>query len=166
MTPIDSEINAIVAGIRRLFHVVQQDAIQASRSFNLTCSQSAALRLLDSLQRFSMAVLYNNGPMSSAELSRKLYVTPSNMTGVVDRLEKKALVSRIRDPGDRRIVKITPTEAGRSLGRLLPDPIEEKLVFRLGHLPPEEIREYSMSIERILGLIDHRETIANTGQDG
>ena len=155
MTPIDSEINAIVAGIRRLFHVVQQDAIQASRSFNLTCSQSAALRILAKF-----------GPMSSAELSRKLYVTPSNMTGVVDRLEKKALVSRIRDPGDRRIVKITPTEAGRSLGRLLPDPIEEKLVFRLGHLPPEEIREYSMSIERILGLIDHRETIANTGQDG
>jgi DNA-binding MarR family transcriptional regulator len=141
----DSEIKTIVEAIRRLYHVVYQNGIQTSRRYGLTRSQSAAMRILAKF-----------GPLSSADLSRKLHVTPSNITGVIDRLEKKRLVERVRDRGDRRIALITLTETGLVLGQTLPDPIEDKLVSRLGHLGPEEISEYRLSIARILDLIDDR----------
>jgi DNA-binding MarR family transcriptional regulator len=146
MTRNDPEIQAIVAAIRRLYRIVYHDAIQASRGHGLTSSQSAALRML-----------FKTGPLSSAELSRRLHVTPSNMTGVIDRLEKKRLVDRVPDRADRRIALITLTEVGLKLGRDLPDPIENKLASRLDNLDPEEIREYRLAIERILDLIEDPE---------
>lgn len=139
----DPEIQSIVEDIRRLYYVVYQNGIKTSRSYGLTSSQSLAMRILTKF-----------GPLSSADLSRKIHVTPSNMTGVIDRLAKKDLVERIQDRGDRRIALITLTETGLELGRTLPDPIEDKLVSKLGHLAPEEIKEYSLSIARILDLID------------
>ena len=47
------------------------------------------------------------------ELSRHLMVTGGNVTGIVDRLEKEALVERADDPADRRAFRVRLTRAGR-----------------------------------------------------
>jgi DNA-binding MarR family transcriptional regulator len=143
----ESEIQTIVDAVRRLYRVVYHDTLQANRSHGLTSTQSAAMR-----------ILFKCGPLSSADLSRKLQVTPSNITGVIDRLEKKRLVVRVPDLADRRIALITLTKAGQTLGENLPDPIENKLAARLGQLGPEEIREYRLCIGRVLDLIDAPES--------
>ena len=118
-------IKEIVDAIRRLYRAVYLDAAKMSRQFGLTGSQSGVLRNLVA-----------HGPLSSAALSRRLYVTPSNVTGVIDRLEKKGLVERVRKEGDRRIALITLTEKGDELSKSLPDPIEKKLISELGDLEP------------------------------
>jgi len=69
-------IKEIVDAIRRLYRAVYLDSAKMSRQFGLTGSQSGVLRNLVA-----------HGPLSSAALSRRLYVTPSNITGVIDRLE-------------------------------------------------------------------------------
>ncbi|MBW2441668.1 MAG: MarR family transcriptional regulator [Deltaproteobacteria bacterium] len=71
-------ITDIVGSIRKLVRAVYLDSQKMSRQFGLTGQQSLVIRLL-----------LNNGSMSSADLSRLMYVTPSNMTGIIDRLEKK-----------------------------------------------------------------------------
>ena len=75
-------IKEIVSSIRRLYRAVYLDSSKVSRRFGLTGSQSGVLR-----------TLFRNGPLSSADLSRNLFMTPSNITGIIDRLEKKGLVS-------------------------------------------------------------------------
>jgi DNA-binding MarR family transcriptional regulator len=101
-----------------------------------------------------LRTLVKEGPLSSASLSRRLYVTPSNITGIIDRLEKKGLVERIRKERDRRIVLINLTESGAELSNSLPDPIEKKLIYELADLKPEHVRILALVMNQILNLID------------
>jgi DNA-binding MarR family transcriptional regulator len=136
-------IKEIVDAIRRLYRAVYLDSSKMSRQFGLTGAQSGVLRNL-----------FAHGALSSADLSRKLYVTPSNITGVIDRLEKKGLVERTRKVGDRRVALITLTEKGNELSKSLPDPIEKKLISELIDLEPEHVQLLSMAMNQIINLID------------
>lgn len=53
--------------------------------------------------------------LPQVELSRLLITHRSNMTGLIDRLEKRGLVERHDDPLDRRAYKIVMTEKGREV---------------------------------------------------
>ena len=53
-------------------------------------------------------------PVAMSQLSSRLNVTSSNLTGVVDRLVRKGLVRRFRSKKDRRVQHIELTREGRS----------------------------------------------------
>ena len=139
----ENVIKDIVESIRRLVRAEYLDSQKMSKQYGLTGPQSLVLRLL-----------IKNGALSSADLSRQMYVTPSNITGIIDRLEKKGLVERIRKQGDRRIALITLTPAGQKLGQTIPDPIEKKIVNQLADLEPEQLQQMAMAMSQILNLID------------
>jgi len=54
------------------------------------------------------------GPVAMSQLSSRLNVTSSNLTGVVDRLVRKGLVRRFRSKKDRRVQHIEMTPEGRA----------------------------------------------------
>ncbi|MFJ3664865.1 MarR family winged helix-turn-helix transcriptional regulator [Streptomyces sp. NPDC090106] len=58
-------------------------------------------------------------PLPMRKLAQKLKCEPSNVTGIVDRLEARGLVERRADPGDRRVKVAAVTEEGRALAREL-----------------------------------------------
>jgi DNA-binding MarR family transcriptional regulator len=82
----------------------------------------------------ALRVLKRQGTMRLSELSDRLQIAPRSATAVVDALETRGLVRRLRDPGDRRatLVEVTDrgaavldairaargTETGRAFGRL------------------------------------------------
>jgi DNA-binding MarR family transcriptional regulator len=139
----ENVIKDIVESIRRLVRAEYLDSQKMSKQYGLTGPQSLILRLL-----------IKKGALSSADLSRQMYVTPSNITGIIDRLEKKGLVERIRKQGDRRVALITLTQSGQKLGQTIPDPIEKKIVNQLADLEPEHLQILAMAMNQILNLID------------
>ncbi len=50
--------------------------------------------------------LFEEGDMTIGELSTKMFLACSTTTDLIDRMEKKELVERIKDPKDRRVVRI------------------------------------------------------------
>ncbi len=138
-------VKQIVGGIRKLVRSVYLESSRISRQYGLTGAQSALLR-----------TLLSEGSMSSVDLSRQLYVTPSNITGIIDRLEKKGLVHRDRQPKDRRVVLIRLTEKGLELSRQLPDPIEKKIIEQLADLQEDHVQLLAMAMNQILNLIELR----------
>ena len=68
---------------------------------HLTYSQFAVLE-----------ALYHLGPMSQGEVSAKVLKSGSNITTVIDNLERDGLVRRERDAKDRRVIHVHLTEAG------------------------------------------------------
>ncbi len=64
---------------------------------------------------------HNNLPMS--ELSKRLGLANSTVCGMVDRLEKRELLARIRDTDDRRVIRIVAT----------PKMLDKVKDFRLSH---------------------------------
>ena len=53
--------------------------------------------------------------ISQRELGDRLVVDRSNVTGLLDRLEKNGWVRRDDHPGDRRVYRVSLTPAGRAL---------------------------------------------------
>jgi len=54
-----------------------------------------------------------NGRFTMGELAEMLDITPRTVTGLVDNLERAALVRRVADPADRRSVYAEITDQGR-----------------------------------------------------
>ena len=54
-------------------------------------------------------------PAPMRSLSDSMCCDPSNITGVVDRLEERGLLQRTEDPSDRRVKILQATPAGRKL---------------------------------------------------
>ena len=69
---------------------------------DLTYSQFAVLE-----------ALYHLGPLTQGEVSTKVLKSGSNMTTVIDNLERDGLVRRERDAHDRRVIHVHLTDAGR-----------------------------------------------------
>ena len=59
----------------------------------------------------------NPGGLSQTDLSRQLIMHRSNLTGLVDRLEKRGLVARREVAADRRAYSVVLTAAGNRLLR-------------------------------------------------
>lgn len=54
---------------------------------------------------------------TASQLAQIMHLTPSAMTSVIDKLEKKGYVVRNRDTKDRRVVQIGLTHKGRTVFR-------------------------------------------------
>jgi DNA-binding MarR family transcriptional regulator len=88
-------------------------------------------------------------PLPMRKLAQKLKCEPSNVTGIVDRLESRGLVERRPDPGDRRVKVAAATEQGRAVARDL----REGLHFArepLAGLSEEERRSLRDLLRRML----------------
>ncbi|MGW4028140.1 MarR family winged helix-turn-helix transcriptional regulator [Streptomyces sp. NPDC004838] len=89
-------------------------------------------------------------PMPMRQVAQKLKCEPSNVTGIVDRLEVRGLVERRPDPHDRRVKLAAPTEEGASTARRLRD----SMSFArepLAQLSEEERRVLRDLLRRMLG---------------
>ncbi|TCL56166.1 MarR family transcriptional regulator [Hydrogenispora ethanolica] len=60
--------------------------------------------------------------LTLSELSQRLLRVNSNITALIDHLEQRGLVERVRDREDRRVIRVQLTGAGRALrSRVVPD---------------------------------------------
>jgi DNA-binding MarR family transcriptional regulator len=80
------------------------------------------------------------GGLSQRELGEVLVVDRSNITGLLDRLEKAGWVRRADDPADRRVYRVSLTAAGRKVwARIQPEYLQ--VVAQVTHgLPPAKTR--------------------------
>ena len=60
-------------------------------------------------------LLDHHGEMPMSRLAEMLDVSLSNGTGLIDRVEERGFVERIRVPSDRRMVMVRLTPAGRQM---------------------------------------------------
>jgi len=101
-----------------LMHLLRtaENLWNASRSFfgrwDLSPSQFNVLNLL----------LEEPEGLSQVQISRQLVMHRSNVTGLIDRLEKRGLLGRHSSPGDRRAYRVILTPAATDLlAQILPD---------------------------------------------
>lgn len=90
-----------------------------------------------------LEALYHLGSMTQGEVSTKVLKSGSNMTTVIDNLERDGLVRRERDGKDRRVIHVHLTEAGKGqVAAVLP-----------GHVAAlvDEFKVLSASEQELLG---------------
>ena len=62
-----------------------------------------------------LEALFHLGAMHQRDLAEKLLKSGGNITLVIDNLEKRQLVKRDREVGDRRCIRVSLTPAGKQL---------------------------------------------------
>jgi DNA-binding MarR family transcriptional regulator len=90
-------------------------------------------------------------PMPMRHIAQRLKCEPSNITGIVDRLEARGLVERRPDPNDRRVKLAAPTEEGRGTARRLRDSLDFARE-PLAELSAEERTVLRDLLQRMLGV--------------
>jgi DNA-binding MarR family transcriptional regulator len=104
------------------------------------------------LEHFRLA-----GPLTVTEAARHMDRAQSVMSEIIDRLEKKGLLQRLRDERDRRRVLVWLTPAGQD--RLAKDAQvldEDRLARALARLSETERAQLLSSIERLLKCASQR----------
>lgn len=133
----------IVQALRRIIRSVDIHSHKLATQHKITGPQLGCL----------MAVK-ENGPITSTKLAQKVYLSPSTIVGIIDRLEEKKLVQRSRDSKDRRLVHIGITTAGEQLIAAVPSLLQDTLVSALIELPDEEQISITMSLEKLVDLME------------
>jgi MarR family transcriptional regulator, 2-MHQ and catechol-resistance regulon repressor len=104
----------------------------------------------------SMEILYYLGPQSQRDLGSKLFTSGGNITMVIDNLEKRSLVERVRSETDRRTIIVSLTEQGRQLiAEIMPGQIDS-IVELFAPLDAEE-QETLSALCKKLGLANRPE---------
>jgi len=103
-SPRQKEALKLWVVLARCYNSFAQAQAPAMSDYDLTAPQFGVLESLAHL-----------GPMKMCDIGSKLLMSGANVTGVVDRLEKKGLVCRVMDAGDRRTFLIHLTASGGKL---------------------------------------------------
>ncbi|MGW0116957.1 MarR family winged helix-turn-helix transcriptional regulator [Streptomyces sp. NPDC003327] len=104
--PLTLEVVELIGTVVARYH---EEYEEAAATHALTGAQARVLGLL-TLE-----------PTPMRKIAEKLRCEPSNVTGIIDRLESRGLVERRPDPADRRVKLAAPTEQGRDTARRLRD---------------------------------------------
>lgn len=82
-------------------------------------AQEQSRLILDSpltmAQLKTLLVLHIHGPMGGNELATRMHVSVPSVSGMVDRLEARDLVTRQEDPADRRVRLVVLSETGAAM---------------------------------------------------
>lgn len=98
----------------------------------------------------------HEGRLSMKEIARRLGVTEKTVTGIVDRLERDALVRRIRDTVDRRVVLVELTESGEEHFRELEVMFEHRLSLFVALMDQEDSDALIGILERLTVRLTER----------
>lgn len=99
--------------------------------YDLTAQQYNVLRLLKAARPEALPTL---------SLADRLVSRAPDITRMIDRLEKRGLVTRERPPGDRRVVHVRITSAGLKLVTEIAGPLADCHARQLGHLSEADLK--------------------------
>ena len=89
-----------------------------------------------------MEALYIYGPMYQRDLAEQILKTTGNITTVIDNLEKRELVKRVREVKDRRYFQVILTPEGDKLIRKIFPSHVKRVGQVMDLLSPEEQEEF------------------------
>ena len=106
------------------------------------------------LEQYSILRYIRGKPSTtSTELAEVFDVGKSAITSIITKLADKAMLIRIPDDSDRRVIRLTLTEAGSNAARRTDEWIVHWLSGYLKHFSLEEVEAFIQSFERLAALI-------------
>jgi DNA-binding MarR family transcriptional regulator len=104
---------------------------------------------LTSIQATTLLLTDENHPRPMKSFCMLFNCDASNITGIIDGLEQKGLVSRRNDPKDRRIKVICLEAAGKKMQRAIIDRLSADNGFLFDPLSEPEARQFVSIVEKL-----------------
>lgn len=131
-------VKQIEKNLRKIDHIIRKEGRLILKDYDITVPQFEALQHL-----------MHNENMTIGELSQKMHLAFSTVTDLIDRMEKAELVSRMKDPKDKRIVRLQVLPKGFDVVKKVLSRRIEFLSGRLASLTYEEKDKLDRVLERL-----------------
>ena len=133
----------VLTAMRRLIRATDLDSKRLARQTNLSTSQLLVLELLA-----------EGSEQTVGSIGEQVGLAQATVTNMVDRLEERGLVSRVRSDEDRRQVRVTLTEAGRELRDQAPTALQTRFLANFSGLREWEKLSILASLRRVTDLME------------
>lgn len=113
--------------------------VEALKAWHLTPTQYNALRILRGA---------GDEGATCGEIGERMLTRDPDVTRLIDRLEARGLIQRMRSEDDRRVVRTRITQAGLDLLEGIDEPSLSWSQAQLGHLTRRELRALIALLDR------------------
>jgi DNA-binding MarR family transcriptional regulator len=145
-----NEIDMALTALRRVIRAIDLHSKQLVKTASVTGPQ---LRLLQLIQK--------NPGASIKQLAQEMSLSQATVTTIIDRLEDREILSRLRSQSDKRKVHLILTAKGESILLKAPAVLQDAFVERFEQLADWEKHMIIASIQRVAEMMDASEIDAS-----
>jgi DNA-binding MarR family transcriptional regulator len=140
----------LLVALRQVIRAIDLYSKKLSKETGLTSPQLLVLQ----------AVAEHDDAMVK-EVAEAINLSSATITSILDRLEKRALVTRTRSTTDKRKVGISLTEQGKEIIKDSPKPLQEHFIARFEAMKEWEQSQMLATMQRIVSMMDAEELDAS-----
>lgn len=136
-------INEVLIALRRVIRATDLHSKHLAKTTGLTAPQILLLQ-----------TVRDKGEVTIGELANDISLSQATVTSILDRLEKRNLVYRVRSTEDKRKVHAYLTEAGAKTLQDAPMPLQDQFTHQFNNLEQWEQTMIIASLQRIAHMMD------------
>ncbi|GJL83765.1 MAG: MarR family transcriptional regulator [marine bacterium B5-7] len=133
----------VLVALRRIIRATDLQSKRMVKACGLTVPQVMVLRAIHSL-----------GDVTVKRISGEVFLSQATVTTILDRLENKHLVERVRSQVDKRVVNARLTSAARTMLESVPPLLHERFIARFDALEDWEKNQILSALQRVAGMMD------------
>lgn len=148
MKTLQNSVNVsdqVLVALRKIMQSIELHSRSLVKRFGLTSPQLIVLREIDA-----------RGEATAGEIAHAVSLSRATVTGIIERLEKRGLISRQRSSDDRRRIILHPTSESAKLLAETPPLMEESFVKAFDGLQDWEKSMILSSLQRLVSLMNVR----------
>lgn len=142
MNDTNARCEEVLTTLRRILRAISLRSKKLVQSYGLTSPQ---LVVLKEIKRSKELV--------TGQLAREVSLSQATVTSILDRLEKKGYVKRIRSAQDKRKVLVSLSEQGETVLAKTPSLLQEEFVEKFSALEAWEQSMLLSSLERLASMM-------------
>ena len=137
------KIEEVLVSLRRVIRATDLHSKHLAKTTGLTAPQILLLQ-----------TIRNRGEITIGELAAVMNLSQATVTTIIDRLEKRLLVTRVRSTADKRKVFAVLTESGFEVLKSAPIPLQDQFARQFEGLQEWEQTMIISSLQRVAHMMD------------
>lgn len=136
-------IDQVLIAVRRVIRATDLQSKYLVRTTGLTTPQILILHTINAQQELTIG-----------QLAKAISLSQATVTTIIDRLESRQLISRIRSASDKRKVYLELSDAGRDTLSKAPPLLQEQFIRQFSALAQWEQSMILASLQRVAEMMD------------
>jgi DNA-binding MarR family transcriptional regulator len=132
----------VLISLRQIIRATDLQSKRVMKTCGLTIPQVMVLKAIESL-----------GDVTVKRISGQVSLSQATVTTILNRLEDKGLIERVRSARDRRIVNARMTDAGQSMLSSAPPLLHEEFIRQFEALPSDQMETILASLQSVATMM-------------
>jgi len=133
----------VLIALRKIVRAIDLHSKQLNKEVGLTAPQLQVLLILD-----------DHGQLPMGDLARQMSLSQATITSILDRLEKRAFITRQRDDADKRRVFARLTAKGTQAVDTAPKPLQVSFIEQFLALEDWEQNLIISNLQRVASMMN------------